>query len=45
MMFEGEEESGSSYLMKYFDKLSDRVGEVKLMSALDSGCGNYGIIN
>jgi acetylornithine deacetylase/succinyl-diaminopimelate desuccinylase-like protein len=35
------EESGSFDLPAYLDALSPRMGDVKLVVALDSGCGNY----
>ncbi|CAK65277.1 unnamed protein product (macronuclear) [Paramecium tetraurelia] len=39
MLFEGEEESGSNFLMQYFDKLE--LKRVDIMVALDSGSGDY----
>lgn len=39
MLFEGEEESGSLHLMKYFHKLN--LKRVDMLVALDSGCGDY----
>jgi acetylornithine deacetylase/succinyl-diaminopimelate desuccinylase-like protein len=35
------EESGSYDLPAYLDALSPRMGDVQLVVALDSGCGNY----
>ena len=35
------EESGSYDLPAYLDALSERMGDVQLVVALDSGCGNY----
>ena len=35
------EESGSYDLPAYLDALSTRMGDVQLVVALDSGCGNY----
>jgi len=35
------EESGSYDLPAYLDALSPRMGDVQLVMALDSGCGNY----
>ncbi|MBK8739546.1 MAG: M20/M25/M40 family metallo-hydrolase [Betaproteobacteria bacterium] len=35
------EESGSHDLPAYLDALSPRMGDVQLVVALDSGCGNY----
>jgi len=35
------EESGSTDLPAYLDALEPRIGEPKLVIALDSGCGNY----
>lgn len=39
MLFEGEEESGSNYLMQYFDMLN--LKNISIMAALDSGSGDY----
>ncbi|CAD8186262.1 unnamed protein product [Paramecium pentaurelia] len=39
MLFEGEEESGSNFLMQYFDLLE--LKRVDIMVALDSGSGDY----
>jgi len=39
MLFEGEEESGSTHLMKYFDML--HLKKIDIMVALDSGSGDY----
>lgn len=39
MLFEGEEESGSNYLMQYYDMLN--LKRVDIMAALDSGSGDY----
>jgi len=41
VLIEGCEESGSYDLPFYIDALADRIGEVSLVVALDSGCGNY----
>lgn len=39
MLFEGEEESGSNFLMQYFDMIE--LKRVDIMVALDSGSGDY----
>lgn len=39
MLFEGEEESGSNFLMQYYDMLN--LKRVDIMAALDSGSGDY----
>ena len=41
MIIECDEESGSTDLPAYIDKLSDRIGVPRLIICLDSGCGNY----
>jgi acetylornithine deacetylase/succinyl-diaminopimelate desuccinylase-like protein len=41
VLIEGCEESGSYDLPFYIDALKDRIGDVSLVVALDSGCGNY----
>ena len=41
VLIEGCEESGSYDLPFYIDALKDRIGDVTLVVALDSGCGNY----
>ncbi|MBZ0154158.1 MAG: M20 family metallopeptidase [Planctomycetes bacterium] len=41
VLIEGCEESGSYDLPFYIDALKDKIGEVSLVIALDSGCGNY----
>jgi len=40
-LIETDEESGSDDLPVYLDALSARMGDVQLVIALDSGCGNY----
>ncbi|GAB4149042.1 MAG: M20 family metallopeptidase [Planctomycetota bacterium] len=41
VLIEACEESGSYDLPHYIDALSERIGDVSLVIALDSGCGNY----
>ncbi len=41
MLIEGCEESGSYDLPPYIDHLADRIGDVDLVVALDSGAGDY----
>jgi acetylornithine deacetylase/succinyl-diaminopimelate desuccinylase-like protein len=41
MVIECDEESGSTDLPAYIDRLSDRIGTPRLIVCLDSGCGNY----
>jgi acetylornithine deacetylase/succinyl-diaminopimelate desuccinylase-like protein len=41
VLIEGCEESGSYDLPFYIDALKDKIGDVSLVIALDSGCGNY----
>ncbi|MGB7302441.1 MAG: M20 family metallopeptidase [Burkholderiaceae bacterium] len=40
-LIETSEESGSPDLPSYLDALSARLGNVRLVAGLDSGCGNY----
>jgi acetylornithine deacetylase/succinyl-diaminopimelate desuccinylase-like protein len=40
-IIETDEESGSDDLPVYLDLLAPRMGDVQLVVALDSGCGNY----
>jgi acetylornithine deacetylase/succinyl-diaminopimelate desuccinylase-like protein len=40
-LIESCEESGSFDLPAYLEKLAPRMGDVKLVIGLDSGCGNY----
>lgn len=40
-LIETSEESGSPDLPAYLDLLGSRVGDVRLVAGLDSGCGNY----
>ena len=40
-LIETDEESGSDDLPAYLDALAGRMGDVQLVIALDSGCGNY----
>ncbi|KRW99312.1 hypothetical protein PPERSA_02424 [Pseudocohnilembus persalinus] len=40
-LFEGDEESGSTHLPAYIEKLKDRIGNIDLVFCLDSGCMNY----
>ena len=41
LLIECSEESGSPDLPAYLKKYSDRFGNIDLVVALDSGCGNY----
>lgn len=41
ILIEGSEESGSSDLPFYVDKLQAQIGNPSLVVCLDSGCGNY----
>ena len=41
MIIECDEESGSTDLPAYIEKLSDRIAVPRLIICLDSGCGNY----
>ncbi len=40
-LIETSEESGSPDLPAYLDALKSRLGDVRLVCGLDSGCGNY----
>ena len=40
-LIETSEESGSPDLQPYLQALAARLGQVKLVAGLDSGCGNY----
>ncbi len=40
-LIETSEESGSPDLPAYLDLLAPRLGDVRLVAGLDSGCGNY----
>src|SRR5579872_5860480 len=41
VIIECDEESGSTDLPAYIERLSDRIGTPRLIVCLDSGCGNY----
>lgn len=41
ILIEASEESGSGDLPAYIDHLADRLGQPRLVIALDSGCGDY----
>jgi acetylornithine deacetylase/succinyl-diaminopimelate desuccinylase-like protein len=41
VLIEASEESGSPDLPAYIDALADRIGDVRLVIALDSGAGSY----
>lgn len=41
ILIEASEESGSSDLPFYVEKLKDKIGHPDLIICLDSGCGNY----